>query len=195
MINKLYTAKNGTPHVVRVLDVVREFTKGEKMENTAITQQVLLQRQKIEDYGEEVYFKDDSSFKKFSIELEPFLDEYQEIEPPKEVDADLFIRTNGTCEENKLCSSEELKTIKDALEEIQEANRQAEKPIQYQIGIDTFQRSKANQTAETRVEIAKFMIDKYNWRNKGQDVEDFQKIKDYCDFAIEALNEMEGKNV
>ena len=112
-----------------------------------------------------------------------------------EVDPELFIRTNGTCEENKLCGSEELKTIKDTLEEIQEAHRQADKPIQYQIGIDTFQRSKANQTAETRVEIAKFMIDKYNWRNKGQDIEDFKKIKDYCDFAIEALSEMEGRNV
>ena len=142
----------------------------------------------------------------------------------------LFIRTNGTCEENELCSSEESETIREALgalsaydfndfefaevednpfihtngtceeEEVTEpqgeteqAHRQAgSKPPQYQIGIDTFERSKANQMAETRVEIAKFMIDKYNWRNKGQDIEDFQKIKDYCDFAIEALNEIKG---
>ena len=75
--------------------------------------------------------------------------------------------------------------------ETEQAHRQTgSKPPQYQIGIDTFERSKANQMAETRVEIAKFMIDKYNWRNKGQDIEDFQKIKDYCDFAIEALNEI-----
>ena len=77
--------------------------------------------------------------------------------------------------------------------ETEQAHRQTgSKPPQYQIGIDTFERSKANQMAETRVEIAKFMIDKYNWRNKGQDIEDFQKIKDYCDFAIEALNEIKG---
>ena len=279
MIGKLYTAKNGTPHVVQVLDVVREFTKGEKMENTAITQQVFLQRQKLETIGRLSFYTDDLNFKRFSMELETFLEEYQEIKPPQqenfgemlqnrfgdetpnevpdkiktnikmrvtpaqsakvqkiciengigwswmidsgdeyaiqhtdkpylritqvitwvatelvyekvdniEVDADLFIRTNGTCEENKLCGSEELKTIKASLEEIQ-----ADKPIQYQIGIDTFQRSKANQAAETRVEIAKFMIDKYNWRNKGQDIEDFKKIKDYCDFAIEALSEIKG---
>ena len=38
MLNELYRAKNGTLHVVRVLDIVREFTKGEKMENTAAKQ-------------------------------------------------------------------------------------------------------------------------------------------------------------
>lgn len=292
MINELYTSKNGTPHVVRALETVREFTKGEKMENTATTEQVLLQRQKQESIARWTFYVDDLSYPKFTMQLETFLEEYKEIDSPKqetfgemlqnrfgdetpiifinegckeyssmktgikmrvtpeqsvkvqeivfkngggwnttgrrytsfidapflylsekrqlmlgteeasfyeepeiEVDADLFIRTRGTCEENKLCGSEELKTIKDALEEIQEAHRQADKPIQYQIGIDTFQRSKANQTAETRVEIAKFMIDKYNWRNKGQDIEDFKKIKDYCDFAIEALSEMEGRNV
>ena len=90
----------------------------------------------------------------------------------------------------------ENKEAKEPQDKTEQAHRQiGNKPPQYQIGIDTFERSKANQMAETRVEIAKFMIDKYNWRNKGQDVEDFQKIKDYCDFAIEALNEMEGKNV
>ena len=78
-------------------------------------------------------------------------------------------------------------------DEVEQARRQTGyKPPQYQIGIDTFERSKANQMAETRVEIAKFMIDKYVWRKKGQDKEDFQKIKDYCDFAIEALNEIGG---
>ena len=104
----------------------------------------------------------------------------------QEVSADLFIRTNGTCKEEAT----------EPQDKVEQAHRQTgSKPPQYQIGIDTFERSKANQMAETRVEIAKFMIDKYNWRNKGQDIEDFQKIKDYCDFAIEALNEMEGKNV
>ena len=101
----------------------------------------------------------------------------------REVPADLFIRTNGTCEEEAT----------EPQDKTEQSHRQAGgKPLQYQIGIDTFERSKANQMAETRVEIAKFMIDKYNWRNKGQDIEDFQKIKDYCDFAIEALNEIKG---
>ena len=276
MIDKLYIAKNGTPHVVRALETVREFTKGEKMENTATTEQVLLQRQKQESIARWTFYVDDLSYPKFTMQLETFLEEYKEIDSPEQenfgemlqnifrdktpnevpdkiktnikmrvtpeqsakvqeiifknggswqggdtnieatdipflylkgkslltrsrdcnyfnasslskVDADLFIRTNGTCEENKLCSSEELKTIKDTLKEIQ-----ADKPIQYQIGIDTFQRSKANQTAEMRVEIAKFTIDKYVWRKKGQDIEDFKKIKDYCDFAIEALSEIKG---
>lgn len=68
-----------------------------------------------------------------------------------------------------------------------EKRRKKMKPEQYQINIDTFERSKANQTAEDRLAIAKFMIDKYCWREKGQDKEDFLKIKDYCDFAIQAI--------
>lgn len=86
-----------------------------------------------------------------------------------EIDADLFIRTNGTCiEDNK-------------------ANNQ--KPIQYQIGIDTFERSKANMSKDELIACAKFNIDKYNWRKKGQDIEDFEKIIDYANFAIEVLKE------
>ena len=65
------------------------------------------------------------------------------------------------------------------------------KPKQYNIAIDTFDRSNACQSPEARVEIAKFNIDKYCWRNKGQDISDFMKIKDYCDFAIMALKDME----
>ena len=33
----------------------------------------------------------------------------------------------------------------------------------------------------------KFNIDKYNWRKKGQDMEDFKKIINYANFAIEVL--------
>lgn len=47
MLNELYTAKNGTPHVVKVVNVVREITKGEKIENTAITQQVFSSKTKV----------------------------------------------------------------------------------------------------------------------------------------------------
>ena len=35
----------------------------------------------------------------------------------EEVDPELFIRTNGTCEEDPLCGAEELKTIKEILED------------------------------------------------------------------------------
>ena len=61
------------------------------------------------------------------------------------------------------------------------------KPIQYQIAIDTFQRAKANLTKDELIACIKFNIDKYNWRKKGQDIEDFKKIIDYANFAIEVL--------
>ena len=63
----------------------------------------------------------------------------------------------------------------------------SQKPIQYQIGIDTFQRAKANLTKDEVIACIKFNIDKYNWRKKGQDIEDFKKIIDYAKFAIEVL--------
>lgn len=61
------------------------------------------------------------------------------------------------------------------------------KPKQYQIGIDTFQRMEANCTKEEIIAFCKGNIDKYNWRKKDQDKEDFQKIIDYCNFAIKQL--------
>ena len=39
-----------------------------------------------------------------------------------------------------------------------------DKPIQYQIGIDTFQRAEANMTKDELLACIKFNIDKYNWR-------------------------------
>lgn len=59
-----------------------------------------------------------------------------------------------------------------------------EKPIQYQIGIDTFERSESNLTKEEIIAICKFNIDKYCWRKKDQDKEDFKKIIDYANWAI-----------
>lgn len=41
----------------------------------------------------------------------------------------------------------------------------SEKPEQYQIGIDTFERSEANMTKEEILACCRFNIDKYNWRN------------------------------
>ena len=187
MLNELYTAKNGTLHVVKVVNVIREMTKGEKIENTAITQQVLAQRQKFYSFGKETSHEDDLNFEPFSMGLELFLEEYEtlteanekkskmktgikmrvtpeqsakveaivfangntwvgggtsiyfldtpflfvltngnimwgaetiyRVDNTEEIDPELFIRTNGTCEEDNLCGAEELKTIKDVLQD------------------------------------------------------------------------------
>lgn len=61
-------------------------------------------------------------------------------------------------------------------------------PIQYQIGIDTFARMEANCSKEDILAFCKGNIDKYNWRKKGSDLEDFKKIIDYANFAIKQLN-------
>lgn len=61
------------------------------------------------------------------------------------------------------------------------------KPEQYQIGIDTFARMEANCSKEEILAFCKGNIDKYNWRTKGCDLEDFKKIIDYANFAIKQL--------
>jgi len=66
-------------------------------------------------------------------------------------------------------------------------NPYVEKPKQYQIGIDTFARAESNLTKEEILAICKFNIDKYTWRQKGQDKEDFQKIIDYANWALKNL--------
>src|SRR5690606_13090084 len=53
------------------------------------------------------------------------------------------------------------------------------KPSHYAKGIDTFARMEANCTKEECLAFAKGNIDKYNWRTKGQDLEDFDKIIAY----------------
>jgi len=60
-------------------------------------------------------------------------------------------------------------------------------PVQYQIGIDTFERAEANLTKEEIIAVCKFNIDKYCWRKKNQEIEDFKKIIDYANFAIKQL--------
>ena len=106
----------------------------------------------------------------YEDEEEGFLEEENE-----EVSAELFIRTNGSCIEK-----EDESVIDNSIDINQ-------KPIQYQTGIDTFQRAKANLTKDELIACIKFNIDKYNWRKKGQDIEDFKKIIDYANFAIEVL--------
>ena len=63
------------------------------------------------------------------------------------------------------------------------------KPTQYQIGIDTFDRAKANMTKTEIIACCKFNIDKYCWRVKNQDISDFEKIIAYAHFAIDILKE------
>lgn len=66
-------------------------------------------------------------------------------------------------------------------------NPYVKKPKQYEIGIDTFERAEANLSKEEILAICKFNIDKYNWRQKQQDKEDFKKIIDYANWAIKNL--------
>ena len=65
----------------------------------------------------------------------------------------------------------------------------AEKPKQYQIGIDTFERCESNMTKEEILACVKFGIDKYTWRNKGQDLEDLEKIIAYANWGIKQLKQ------
>jgi hypothetical protein len=52
----------------------------------------------------------------------------------------------------------------------------------------------ANCNLEERLAFVKGGIDKYNWRKKGQDLADFQKIIDYANFGIKQLKDEEVKN-
>ena len=61
------------------------------------------------------------------------------------------------------------------------------KPEQYRIGIDTFDRIKANGTKEDIVSFCKYNIDKYIHRKKGSDKEDLKKSKDYLELWEWAL--------
>jgi len=66
-------------------------------------------------------------------------------------------------------------------------NPYVKKPKQYQIGIDTFERAEANLSKDQILAICKFNIDKYCWRQKNQDKDDFKKIIDYANWAIKNL--------
>jgi hypothetical protein len=58
------------------------------------------------------------------------------------------------------------------------------KPVQYNIGIDTFERMRANATYEEAMGFIRWNIDKYNTRQKGQDKEDYEKIISYAQEAL-----------
>ena len=62
-----------------------------------------------------------------------------------------------------------------------------EKPKQYSKGIDTFSRAEQNMSLSERMACVKWNIDKYNWRDKGQDIEDLKKIIAYAEYGIKQL--------
>lgn len=63
-----------------------------------------------------------------------------------------------------------------------------EKPEHYSKGIDTFERMEANCSKEECLAFIKGNIDKYNWRTKNQDLEDFDKIIAYANWGKKLLN-------
>ena len=64
-----------------------------------------------------------------------------------------------------------------------------DKPKQYQIGIDTFEMMEKNCTLVERLAFVKGNISKYNWRDKGQDKQDFEKIIKYAEWALKQLED------
>jgi hypothetical protein len=94
-----------------------------------------------------------------------------------------FLAENDDIASNQLLSEEEINEVL----EIEKMTR----PEQYRIGIDTFERMKANCTDEEIIGACKLNIDKYIWRKKDSDIEDLRKAKDYIDLWIEIL---EGSN-
>ena len=80
---KLYKAKTGTPHIVMEVERIREFTKGEKMENTAPLIQVVLQRQKLCSIPEDPYrpfYLNDEDYPRFCMLDITFEELYELIE-------------------------------------------------------------------------------------------------------------------
>ena len=88
-------------------------------------------------------------------------------------------------EENELVGGSFIKHYFKLVEEEQGYKESNERPKQYNIGIDTFKRCESNMTREEILVCCKFNIDKYNWRTKGQDKEDLEKIINYAKWALE----------
>ena len=56
--------------------------------------------------------------------------------------------------------------------------------------IDTITRCKANMTLEQQKAICIFQIDRYTHREKGQNLSDIKKIRDYLDWLEEIEKEL-----
>ena len=59
--------------------------------------------------------------------------------------------------------------------------------------IDTIARCKANMTLEQQKAICIFQIDRYTHREKGQNLSDIKKIRDYLDWLEEIEKELENE--
>lgn len=68
------------------------------------------------------------------------------------------------------------------------------RPEHYKKGIDTFDRMESNCTKEEILSFCRGNIDKYTWRKKDQELEDFYKIIEYAKFAIKQIINHEQKN-
>ena len=108
----------------------------------------------------------------------------------EEVDPELFIRTNGTCEEDRLCGAEELKTIKEVLQDFQGTYPKQYDPVNpthYQIGgVETIDFIEAKLTPEEFKGYCKGNAIKYLSRAgyKGEERDDYKKAAWYLDKLI-----------
>ena len=118
-----------------------------------------------------------------------FFEEYEY----EEVDPEIFIRTNGTCEEDRLCGAEELKTIKHVLQDMEAPLKDFDpiNPTHYQIGgIETIDYIEAKLTPEEFKGYCKGNSIKYISRagHKGESMEDLKKAVWYLNRMIGAYN-------
>jgi hypothetical protein len=65
------------------------------------------------------------------------------------------------------------------------------RPPQYQHGIDTFQRAEENMSIDGIMAATVITVDAYIWRNKGADLEDFKKARDWLDWCIKCAEDAE----
>ena len=110
----------------------------------------------------------------------------------QEINAQLFIRTNGTCIEKPNKHLDRLDDIFD--EAIKEVSKQDSHNAHYKAQkIDTIARCKANMTLEQQKAICIFQIDRYTHREKGQNLSDIKKIRDYLDWLEEIEIQLKDK--
>lgn len=123
----------------------------------------------------------------YEDEEEEFLEEENE-----EVSAELFIKTNGTCMENP---NEHLDRLDDIVDEaIKEVTNEDSHNAHYKAQkIDTITRCKANMTLEQQKAICIFQIDRYTHREKGQNLSDIKKTRDYLDWLEEIEIKLKDK--
>ena len=110
-----------------------------------------------------------------------------------EVDPELFIRTNGTCEECSLCGAEELKIIKEVLQDMEAPlKEQANQIRKYNIGSSDYAKRKIQPWdiwLEYELNPWDADIVKRVLRNKqGQSrIEEYQKIIHICEERIRQI--------